>query len=82
MAVSLRTLVSAVLMTDHLVHSSQSYSYSPEASDVARTIRHLIIHILLYDILTLLFKFQFIGLPWWVSGKESACQYRRHQFNP
>lgn len=49
MAVSLRTLVLAVLMTDHTVHASQSYSHSPEASDVARTIRHLIIHILLYD---------------------------------
>ena len=21
------------------------------------------------------------GLPWWFSGKESACQYRRHGFN-
>jgi len=19
------------------------------------------------------------GLPWWLSGKESACQYRRHR---
>ena len=22
------------------------------------------------------------GLPWWLSGKESAYQYRRHRFNP
>ena len=22
------------------------------------------------------------GLPWWLSGKESACQRRRHGFNP
>jgi len=22
------------------------------------------------------------GLPWWLSGKESACQCRRHQFDP
>lgn len=22
------------------------------------------------------------GLPWWLSGKESACQRRRHRFNP
>ena len=22
------------------------------------------------------------GLPWWFSGKESACQGRRHGFNP
>ena len=23
-----------------------------------------------------------IGLPWWLSGKESAWQCRRHRFNP
>ena len=23
-----------------------------------------------------------IGLPWQLSGKESACQCRRHRFNP
>ena len=22
------------------------------------------------------------GLPWWLSGKESACQCRRHWFDP
>ena len=22
------------------------------------------------------------GLPWWLSGKESACQCRRHTFDP
>jgi len=22
------------------------------------------------------------GLPWWLSGKESVCQRRRHRFNP
>ena len=22
------------------------------------------------------------GLPWWLSGKESACQCRRHGFDP
>ena len=22
------------------------------------------------------------GLPWWLSGKESACQCRRHGFSP
>ena len=25
---------------------------------------------------------QGMGLPWWLSGKESACQCRRHRFNP
>ena len=24
----------------------------------------------------------FPGLPWWLSGKESTCQFRRHRFNP
>ena len=23
-----------------------------------------------------------LGLPWWLSGKESACQCRRHMFDP
>ena len=22
------------------------------------------------------------GLPWWVCGEESTCQWRRHEFNP
>ena len=24
---------------------------------------------------------QLLGLPWWFSGKESACQCKRHGFN-
>ena len=24
----------------------------------------------------------YMGLPWWISGKESACQCRRCEFNP
>ena len=23
-----------------------------------------------------------LGLPWWLSGKESSCQRRRHGFDP
>ena len=23
-----------------------------------------------------------MGLLWWLSGKESACQYRGHEFDP
>ena len=23
-----------------------------------------------------------VGLPWWLSGKEPTCQFRRHEFNP
>ena len=29
-----------------------------------------------------LFKKKLRGLPWWLSGKESACQHRRHGFDP
>ena len=29
-----------------------------------------------------LFEVQICGLPWWLSGKESACQCRRHRFDP
>ena len=28
-----------------------------------------------------IFKF-YLGLPWWLSSKESTCQYRRNRFNP
>ena len=28
------------------------------------------------------FQTSFWGLPWWLSGKESACQCRRHRFDP
>ena len=24
----------------------------------------------------------YVGLPWWLSGKESSCQRRKHKFNP
>jgi len=27
-------------------------------------------------------KLRIWGLPWWLSGKESACQCRRHGFYP
>ena len=27
-------------------------------------------------------KKRWTGLPWWLSGKESTCQCRRHRFNP
>ena len=23
-----------------------------------------------------------LGLPWWLSGEESACQFRKHGFHP
>ena len=28
------------------------------------------------------FNYQHTGLPWWLSGKEPACQCRRYRFNP
>ena len=27
-------------------------------------------------------KIWILGLPWWLNGKESGCQCRRHVFNP
>ena len=27
-------------------------------------------------------KSHILGLPWWLSGEESACQCRGHRFNP
>ena len=27
-------------------------------------------------------KKEWIGLPWWLSGQESACQYKGHGFDP
>ena len=32
--------------------------------------------------LNLNFKRTPLGLPWWLSGEESTCQYRRHGFDP
>ena len=26
--------------------------------------------------------FIFVGLPWWLSGKESICQCKKHEFDP
>ena len=31
--------------------------------------------------LNLFLKNHFRGLPWWLSGKESTCQCKRHRFN-
>ena len=29
-----------------------------------------------------MFKFSHLGLPWWLTGKESACQCWGHDFDP
>ena len=34
------------------------------------------------DIKLKIIKSWCVGLPWWLSDKECACQYKRHQFNP
>ena len=39
----------------------------------------LFLHILKCSVVN---KYHPLGLPWWLSGKESACQCRRHVFNP
>ena len=28
------------------------------------------------------FNFYLLQLPWWLSGEESSCQCRRHEFSP
>ena len=38
-----------------------------------------------YYLLILFFSFvilNFWGLPWWLSGKESTCPSKRHEFSP
>ena len=30
---------------------------------------------------TMIQKIAFIGLPWWLSGKEYTCQCRRHRLH-
>jgi len=30
----------------------------------------------------LFFKTILLDLPWWLSGKESTCQCRKHRFDP
>ena len=35
-----------------------------------------------YTHLNISFKKCWAELPWWLSGKESSCQFRRHKFKP
>ena len=35
-----------------------------------------------YTHLNISFKKCWAELPWWLSGKESSCWFRRHKFNP
>jgi len=27
-------------------------------------------------------RWSYVGLWWWLSGRESTCEYSRHQFDP
>ena len=49
-----------------------SHKMSPELHNFLQDVVNIINHIRVYA----------PGLPWWLSGKESACQCRRHGFNP
>ena len=35
-----------------------------------------------YSQIFIYYKSSTLGLPWWLSGKESACRFRRHEFDP
>ena len=73
---------------DHLPEESQFLQ--PEASDFKKLCRTLLITHSNYSnfkIINLLLKLKYIyirqhslRLPWWLSGKESPCQRRRHRF--
>ena len=49
-----------------------SHKMSPELNNFLQDVVNIINHIRVYA----------LGLPWWLSGKESACQCRRHRFDP
>ena len=52
-------------------------------NDVKYSALFLLTSSLLYFSYTKLFVIVWaIGLPWWLSGKESACQCRRRRFDP
>ena len=46
---------------------SSEYNYTTNAQ--------LTFSVVIYEQIT-------VGLPWWLSGKELACQCRRHKFDP
>ena len=39
-------------------------------------------HLTDYSVCGIIFGILRNGLPWWLSGKESPCQCRRHRFDP
>ena len=43
---------------------------------------YFIIIFILYFLVSYYEFFILVGLPWYFSGKEMACQCRRHRFNP
>ena len=42
----------------------------------------LMCHQILMPRIKMMVKKKLRGLPWWLSGKESACEFRRHGFDP
>ena len=49
-----------------------SHKMSPDLNNFLQDVVNIISHIRVYA----------IGLPWWLISRESACQCRRHRFNP
>ena len=71
-----------------ILHSGQSSTVVEEAQGVdisyahrnwALTISAQLVGFLLYKHMCVM---NLEGLPWWLSGKKSACQFRRCEFDP
>ena len=80
-----------------LKNTIQGYKWSTTFKNCNHCIVHLSLYIVLHINCTSVFKITLkknamlilkiikswcVGLPWWLSDKESACQYKRHQFDP
>ena len=40
------------------------------------------VYVCIYMVCVYMYMVYIVGLAWWLSGKESARQYREHVFNP
>ena len=40
------------------------------------------VYVCMYMVCVYMYMVYIVGLAWWLSGKESARQYREHVFNP
>ena len=54
----------------------------PEGKDISFLFYIFNIYLSIWLCWVLVAACELLGLPWWLRGKESACQCRRHKFNP